>query len=75
MIQSFLDGYRTKVVLENDTVAQFLQFQKYANLYKFARLLNSLDYGELNDTPDWFDGLKIKLVSVADKLRGNFQKK
>ena len=73
MVQSFLNGYRTKMALENDIVAQFAQFQRYANLYKFARLLNSLDYGELHDTPVWFDDLKVKLVHVADKLRNNFR--
>ncbi len=74
LIQSFLNGYRSKMVLENDVVAQFPQFQRYANLYKFARLLSSLDYGEIRNTPAWFDDLKVKLVHVADKLRNNFQK-
>lgn len=74
LTQSFLNGYRTKRVLENDVVAQFPQFQRYANLYKFSRLLKSLDYGEINDTPPWIDELKVKLVRVADKLRISFQK-
>lgn len=74
MVQSFLNGYRTIMALENDIVAQFAQFQRYANLYKFARLLNCLDYGELNDTPAWFNDLNVKLVHVAEKLRKNFQK-
>ena len=69
LLQSFLNGYRTKMVLENDTVAQFPQFQRYANLYKYARLLKSLDYGEIKDTPPWFNDLKVKLVHVTDKLR------
>ena len=74
LIDSFLTGYRTKIALENDIEAQFPQFQRYANLYKYARLLKSLDYGEINDTPPWFDELKVKLVRVADKLKNNFQK-
>ncbi|MGN7478766.1 phosphotransferase enzyme family protein [Solibacillus silvestris] len=74
LIYSFLDGYRSKMVLENDVVDQFPQFQRYANLYKYARLLKSLDYGEIHDTPRWFDELKVKLVRVADKLRNKFQK-
>lgn len=69
LVHSFLKGYRTKMALENDVVAQFPQFQRYANLYKYARLLKSLDYGEINDTPPWFNNLKVKLVHVADKLR------
>lgn len=74
MIHSFLNGYRSKMVMENDVVDQFPQFQRYANLYKFARLLRALDYGAVNDTPLWFEELKGKLVHVADKLRNSFQK-
>ena len=74
MVQSFLNGYRSKMVLENDVEAQFPQFQRYADLYKFSKLLRTLDYGEINDTPPWFDELKEKLVRVADQLRQNFQK-
>ncbi|ATP40763.1 aminoglycoside phosphotransferase [Solibacillus sp. R5-41] len=74
LIQSFLNGYRSKMFLENDVVAQFPQFQRYANLYKFSKLLRSLDYGEINDIPSWFDELKVKLVRVADELRKSFQK-
>ncbi|ALC85180.1 aminoglycoside phosphotransferase [Bacillus sp. FJAT-22090] len=73
MIQSFLNGYRSKMVLENDVVAQFPQYQRYANLYKFSKLLRSMDYEEINDTPHWFDELKVKLVRVADELRKTFQ--
>ena len=74
LIQSFLNGYRSITVLENDAVAQFPQFQRYANLYTFSKLLKSLDYGEINETPPWFDELKVKLVRVADELRQSFQK-
>ncbi|MEK4130245.1 phosphotransferase [Solibacillus sp. FSL W8-0474] len=73
LVDSFLNGYRTKMDLEDDVLAQFPQFKRYANLYKFARILNSLDYGEINDTPPWFEELKVKLVRVADRLRNNFQ--
>lgn len=74
LIQSFLNGYRSINVLENDAVAQFPQFQRYANLYKFSKLLRSLDYGKINETPPWFDELEVKLVRVADELRLSFQK-
>ncbi|TQR15498.1 phosphotransferase enzyme family protein [Psychrobacillus vulpis] len=74
LIQSFLNGYRSKKVQENDVVAQFPQFQRYANLYKFSKILRSLDYGEINETPPWFDELRVKLVRVADELRQSFQK-
>lgn len=73
LIDSFLIGYRTKMDLDDDVLSQFPQFKRYANLYKFARILNSLDYGEINDTPPWFEELKVKLVRVADRLRNNFQ--
>lgn len=60
------------MILANDVVAQFPQFQRFVHLYKYARLLKSLDYGEINDTPPWFDELKVNLVCVAEKLRNNF---
>lgn len=72
LIQSFLNGYRSKMVLENDVAAQFPQYQRYANLYKFAKLLKTLECEEINDTPPWFDELKVKLVRVADGLRKTF---
>ncbi|WP_107841753.1 phosphotransferase enzyme family protein [Metasolibacillus meyeri] len=73
LIQSFLNGYRSKMDLENDVVAQFSQFRRYANLYKLSRILKSLDYDEINEAPSWFVGLRDKLVHVADELRQNFQ--
>lgn len=74
LIRSFLNGYRTKMVLENDVVAQFPQYQRYVNLYKFTRLLKSLDYEDIQDAPPWLDGLKEKLVRVTDTLRKTFPK-
>ncbi|GLC89072.1 phosphotransferase enzyme family protein [Lysinibacillus piscis] len=74
LIQSFLNGYRSKMDLKNDIVAQFPQFQRYANLYKFSRIIKSLDHDEINEAPSWFPGLKNKLIHVADELRQSFQK-
>ncbi|QUG41947.1 phosphotransferase [Psychrobacillus sp. INOP01] len=74
LTQSFLNGYRSITVLEDVAVAQFPHFRRYANLYKFSKLLSSLDYGKINETPPWFDKLKVKLVRVADELRQSFQK-
>jgi Ser/Thr protein kinase RdoA (MazF antagonist) len=74
LIQSFLNGYRSKMDLEDDVVAQFPQFQRYANLYKFAKIVKSLDHGEINETPSWFVGLRGKLVRVSDELRQKFLK-
>lgn len=74
LLQSFLNGYRSKMDLDHEVVAQFPQFQRYANLYKFAKIVKSLDYDEIKETPSWFLGLRDKLVRVADELRQGFQK-
>ncbi|MFJ5770131.1 phosphotransferase enzyme family protein [Psychrobacillus sp. NPDC093180] len=74
LIQSFLNGYRSINVLEDGAVAQFPYFKRYANLYKYAKLLSSLDYGEMTITPPWFEELKGKLVRIASELRQGFQK-
>lgn len=60
--------------LENDIVAQFPRFQRYANLYKFYKLLSSLDHEVIIDAPSWYDGLRGKLMRVTDDLRMSFQK-
>ncbi|WP_342597988.1 phosphotransferase [Psychrobacillus sp. FSL H8-0483] len=74
LVQSFLNGYGSVSAIENDVVNQFKQFQRYAKLYKFARLLSSLDYGEINEKPPWLDELRGKLIRVSDELRKSFQK-
>lgn len=74
LIQSFLNGYHSKMDLDRNVIAQFPQFQKYANLYKFSKILKSLDYGEINEMPSWFVELRGKLVRVAEELRQSFQK-
>lgn len=74
LMQSFLNGYRSKMNLENDIVAQFPRFQRYANLYKFYKLLSSLDHEVIIDAPSWYEGLRGKLMRVTDDLRMTFQK-
>lgn len=74
LIQSFLNGYRSKKDLEDDVMDQFPYYQRYANLYKFCRLLKSLDHEVIKDAPAWYDGLKGKLICVTDDLRMTFQK-
>lgn len=73
LIQSFLSGYRSINALENEAVSHFPRFRRFANLYKFAKLLWSLDYGEIDETPAWFDELRDKLVRVTNELRLGFQ--
>jgi Ser/Thr protein kinase RdoA (MazF antagonist) len=73
MTKSFLSGYRSITALEHEAVDQFPQFRRFANLYKFSKLLWSLDYSEIDETPPWFNGIQIKLVRVKDELRNNFQ--
>ena len=74
MTQSFLNGYCSKMDLDEDVVSQFPQFQRYANLYKFSKIVKSLDYNVIEEMPSWVGGLKAKLVHVADELRQSFQK-
>ncbi len=73
LIQSFLNGYRSITTLEDDAVHHFPLFRRFENIYKFVRLLQSLDASEIENTPPWFDGLKAKLVRVTDELRQSFQ--
>ncbi|MFX3674533.1 MAG: phosphotransferase enzyme family protein [Paenisporosarcina sp.] len=74
LVQSFLRGYRSIATLESETVNYFPLFRRFARLYKFSKILSSLDYGEINETPAWLDGLQVKLVRIADELREGFSK-
>lgn len=74
LMQSFLNGYRSKMNLEIDIEAQFPRFQRYANLYKFYKLSISLDPKVIHDAPPWYHGLRGKLLRVKDDLSMTFQK-
>ena len=70
--EAFLNGYRTYMPLENHVIAQFPMFIRYANLYKFARLLDALDYDVVDNPPDWFSDLNRKFIQVKNNLKVTF---
>ncbi|OMD61157.1 GNAT family N-acetyltransferase [Paenibacillus odorifer] len=49
------------------------EFQRFADLYSFARLLRCMENTDDSIFPDWAKQLKLKLERVCDRLRTGFQ--
>ncbi|RLQ94530.1 phosphotransferase enzyme family protein [Falsibacillus albus] len=72
-VKSFLKGYSSVIPLEEEDISQFPYFRRFMKLYTFSRLLWSLEGCEVEESPDWLDGLKSKFNRVLDDLRQGFR--
>lgn len=72
-VKSFLKGYYSVIPLSNEDIYQFPYFQRLMKLYRFSKLLWSLEGSEIADAPKWFDDVKLKFARVRDELRLGFQ--
>ncbi|MED4910933.1 phosphotransferase [Brevibacillus centrosporus] len=72
-IQSFLRGYRSILPLDDEMVRLFPKFYRFDQLYVFTRLLLSIENSGIDNAPEWYGGLKIKLKRVIDETRLRFQ--
>ncbi|MGG0934985.1 phosphotransferase [Brevibacillus centrosporus] len=72
-VKSFLKGYYSVIPLSNDDINQFPYFQRLMKLYRFSKLLWSLEGSEVADAPKWLDDVKLKFARVRDNLRREFQ--
>ncbi|WP_262985224.1 phosphotransferase enzyme family protein [Paenibacillus elgii] len=73
-LQAFVRGYRSVRPLDEAVVQVFPRFRRFAELYSFARLLASLENSELEEAPEWLDGLKAELQQYCDEMRQSFAK-
>ncbi|MCM3273551.1 phosphotransferase enzyme family protein [Paenibacillus elgii] len=73
-LQAFVRGYRSVRPLDEAMVQAFPRFRRFAELYSFARLLASLENSELEEAPEWLDGLKAELRQYCDEMRRGFAK-
>jgi Ser/Thr protein kinase RdoA (MazF antagonist) len=71
--QAFLTGYRAETTLDQAFVDLLPRFERFANLYKFARVLRSLQDSELSDAPTWVEPLRVKLFNLCAQKRAGFQ--
>jgi Ser/Thr protein kinase RdoA (MazF antagonist) len=71
-IESFLRGYCSILPLDDNLVSLFPRFLRFSQLYSFSRLLWSLENSDIDNAPEWYDGLKTKLKCVIDEIRLGF---
>ncbi|WP_138496001.1 phosphotransferase enzyme family protein [Paenibacillus pinistramenti] len=72
-VKSFLKGYSSVIPLSDEDINQFPYFQRFMKLYRFSKLLWSLEGSEVSDAPKWLDDVKLKFARVRDELRLGFQ--
>lgn len=71
-VQSFLTGYRSVLALDQVIIQQYRTFQRFKNLYTFARLLWSLEDSEMEEAPSWLESVREKFIRVQANLRRGF---
>lgn len=68
-------GYRSIRPLDEWWVQLFPLFQRFSDLYSFARLLRSIKDMDSHLSPEWAIQLKDKLLKVSNKIRARFHPK
>ncbi|MDT3426399.1 Ser/Thr protein kinase RdoA (MazF antagonist) [Paenibacillus forsythiae] len=68
-IGQFLTGYRSIKALDEKYLSLRFIFQKFADLYMFARLLRSVEDMDDSSSPEWAVKLKNKLLGACDRIR------
>ncbi|AIQ12784.1 phosphotransferase enzyme family protein [Paenibacillus durus] len=71
-IEQFLAGYRSVKALDEKYVGLRFVFQKFADLYMFARLLRSVEALDAKGSPEWAVKLMDKLLGACDRIRGHY---
>lgn len=71
-VEYFLSGYTEVCPFDQKMREHFPRFLRFSKLYRFSRILTSLENSTMQDTPPWYDGLKIKLITMKDKMRHGF---
>ncbi|MDQ6421261.1 GNAT family N-acetyltransferase [Paenibacillus sp. LHD-117] len=72
-IELFLSGYRSIKPLDEQYVQWFPLFQRFSDLYTFARLLRSAQDMDVRSSPEWAIQLRDKLLKVCDRIRERFR--
>lgn len=72
-VKLFLKGYSSVIPLSDEDIKQFPYFQRFMKLYRFSKLLWSLEGSGVTDAPKWLDDVKLKFTRVRDEMRRGFQ--
>jgi Ser/Thr protein kinase RdoA (MazF antagonist) len=69
----FMNGYSSVKSLDNNYTEMMPGFQRFDDLYTFARLLRSMENMDLTNLPQWVIQLKDKLLKKCDQIRTGFK--
>jgi len=72
-IRLFLAGYRSVRELDESDVRLIPVFQRFGELYRFARLQRSVEGMDVSLLPEWAVQLKEKLLGSCDRIRVQFR--
>lgn len=71
-VECFLRGYTAICPLDKQMIEHFPKFLRFSKLYSFSRILTALEDSDLSNTPPWYAGLRLKLMTVRDEMRLGF---
>ncbi|MDG0809245.1 phosphotransferase [Cohnella rhizosphaerae] len=74
-IDHFLTGYRSVKTLDEYEMRQFALFQRFADLYRFARILRSVEGFDASGSPAWAIALMNKLLGINARIREGYRPK
>jgi len=69
---AFLSGYRAVREIAPAQLQLIPLFLRFHNLVSFARITRSLGEGPQAGEPGWLDDLRLRLVSILERLRQDF---
>lgn len=72
-IDSFVRGYRSLKPLDDEYIKLMPEFQRFSDLYRFARLLRCMENMDDSVCPEWAIQLKYKLEGICVRIRSGFQ--
>ncbi|WP_257968076.1 phosphotransferase enzyme family protein [Peribacillus deserti] len=70
----FLEGYQSEFNLEPDFLHHIKTYQRFHDLFTYARIIRSLDITDDQENPEWLINLQNKLLIKADQYRASFKK-
>ncbi|WP_337100366.1 GNAT family N-acetyltransferase [Paenibacillus sp. YIM B09110] len=69
----FLAGYRSIKPLDEFYIERIPLFQKFSDLYSFARLLRSIEGMDEARSPEWATALRDKLLRICGQIRDRYR--
>lgn len=72
-MDSFISGYRSVKPMDEEYIKLIPEFRRFADLYRFARILRCTENMDDSIFPEWAKQLNHKLENHIDRLRSGFQ--